>query len=529
MYDLCTIQTIHNIFKQNQMSKASSTKSHKVTDDSKEKLEAGKRREELKNLLVTKFQTKYANKSIPLSVILNQVNRFLDTMPLTAQNLQILDDRIVAAIGKGGAKIESKKDEPAHDDDDRLSVMSGASDFVESKTKTKQFLDTKTKQVKGEDGDEVKPKSEEDEWVAIMKFNNALYKEEMKQEQLKKAQKKQFMKSELDKQIKEKRELNKRAKEEEQAYLEYQKKHLKELEELEKKKKEDQKAQIKLEKQTRDKQRKEDALRKKIEQMENKKQDKKLIDRMKQEMELEKKAEQERKELEKTTIKKMMEESMKLKEEQKVFALKEREEDIKRQEQQKKLAELQEKEWKDNLMKKDERNKKLLENALKAAGGKGLKAEEQLADQKMKEQIELLAKKKEEEEKKKTKYTKEKQKEVKAMLDKQVEEKKIRKTTDKVQSQQQAEMWKKDLNLHHEQEQTNLHKQKELNKKHQEYLLKQMELAKKGKGSSTMTEKEYLMNKKLLEELKAKSQAEANQAFLTMKLSPFLAMHFMRV
>jgi len=496
------------------MSKSISSKAGKVTAEDREKVEANKRRDELKNLLLNKFQTKYADKHIPNSILLEYINSFLDSSSLTAANLQKLDEKILAYGSHGdkkpaGGKAENKN-ESAEDNDDKLSVMSGATEFVEAgKPKTKTMLDTKTRLIKGEEGEPLKARNEDDEWVAIMKFNNQLYQEELKQEALKKAQQKQLMKAELDKQMKEKNNIKKRTKEEEQAYLEYQNKHLKELEEIEKKKQEEKRNQIKSEKASRDKQRKDDALRKKIEENEVKKQDKKLIERMKLEMELEKKSEAERKELEKQTVKKMMEESLKLKEEQKIYSVKEKEEDIKRAEMQKKISEEQEQEWKDNYKRKDERNKKLLENALQAAGGKGLKSEVIATDKKMLEQMEVLAKKKELEEARKEKLKKQKQLEVKATLDKQIAEKKVKKQVDKTESAQQAEMWKKDLEVHHEQEAKNSEKQKELNKKHQEYLIKQMELAKKGKGNA-MTDKEYLMNKQLLEELKAKAAAEEN-------------------
>ena len=501
------------------MSKSNVSKSAKVTAEGKEKTEAGKRREELKSLLVNKFLSKHADKGIPQAIILEHVNKFLDTMSLTAPNLQLLDERILAAAVKPKPKVEAKVTEksPAaadvKDDDDKLSVMSGASDFAgNDKRKSNKILDSKTRHVKGGEGEEVKPKNEEDEWVAIMKFNNALYNEEMKQEQLKKAQQKQLMKSELDKQIKEKHEIHQRTKEEEQAYLDYQKKHMQDLEELEKKKEEDRRSQIKSEKQSRDQQRKSDLLRKRIEEAENKKQDQKLIERMKQELEFEKKADKDRKDLEKTTVKRMMEESLKFKEDQKMMSVKEKVDDIKRQEQQSKLSEMQEKEWKDNMSKKDERNKKLLANAEKAAGSKGLKGEALEIDQQTKEQMDLLNKKQVEQEAKKQKYMKEKKIEMKTTLDKQIEEKKGRKVADKLQNQQQAQMWKKDLDLHHEEEQKNSEKLKEVNMKHQEYLLKQMEQAKKAKGFNPMSDKEYLMNKQLLEELKAKAETGLEEA-----------------
>ncbi len=492
------------------MSKSTTSKGAKVTDDKQEKLEAAKRREELKTLLMTKFQTKYAGKAIPLSILQSQIDHFLDTMPLTAANLDTLDRRILEAwkpSQKGKAEEEAKRLAAADKDDDNISVMSGATDVMETRTKNRQMLDTKVRHVKGEDGEPLKPKNEEDEWAAIMKFNGKLYKEEMNQEQLKKVRQKMFVKTELEKQMKEKEQLKQRSKEEEQAYLEYQKKHLEELDELEKEKQAERRQQIITEKASRDKQRKEDALRKRIEEREDKKRDQELITRMKLELELEKKADAERKDLEKRTVKKMMEESLKLKEEQKVFQVREREEDVRLQEQQKKLADMQEAERVTNLMRKDERNKKLMEAAIKTTGGKGLKAAEIEEDHKLNSQMQMLYEKQKLADEKKNKHRKVKQMEVKDILEEQVKEKKSRKLVDKRQGEQQADMWKKDLAVHSQQEQINLQKLKEVNKKHQDYLLKQMEMAKKGKVS-TMSEQEYMLNKQILDEMKTKGTAE---------------------
>ena len=504
------------------MSKSTSSKASKVTDEKREKVEADKRRQELRTLLITKFQTKYSDKSIPLSLIQEHIDRFLDTMPLTSENLQALDSQILEAVKpKPGTAQSSKSTHPQpkakkqskpaltgqkhvrEEDDDKLSVMSGATDIV-AKPKSKQVLDTKTRHVKGEEGEMIRPKSEQDEWAAIIKFNSSLYQEELKQEQLKKTHQKQFMKNELEKQMKEKMQIKERDKAEEEAYIEYQKRHIKEMEEQEKQKQADKKQQVLSEKASRDKQRKDDFVRKKMEEREDKKRDRELIDRMKEELELEKKADMDRKELEKVTIKKMMEESLKLKEEQKELTKKEREDDVKLQLQQKKLLDMQEAERASNLMKKDERNKKLLEAATKATGGKGMKGTVDVDDTRMKEQIQMLTVKQKQEEEKMKKYKKEKQLEVKSVLEKQVVERKEKKVVDKQQSQQQAVMWKKELDLHYEQEQKNAQKLKEVNKKHQDYLLQQMELGKKGKTSNVMSEKEFLLNKQLLEELQAK-------------------------
>ena len=499
------------------------------------------RREELKKLLLTKFQGKYAGQQIPSQLIEDQVNRFLDTTALTAENLKLLDAAILQAANvkpssaahssksrdkpsevvkeskksvpkvptpaKEGKKVAKKvatqpspsAAAPAEDADDRLSVMSGATEFGTGKQQQRQFLDTKTKMVKAEEVGE-RPKTEEDEWAAIVNFNNTLYQEELRQEQEKKTAQKQLMKAELEKQVRAKQEQKARVKAEDNAFMEYQKQNLQREAERERKKEEERKALVQQEKQSREKQRRDDVVRKRLEEREDKRQEREMLERMKLELALEKQNDRDRKELEKTTMKQMMEESMKLKEEQRAVVKREREEDVKMQDAQKKMLDLQEADRVADLLRKDERNKQLLEAALKATGGKGIPGGSSELDDRLKEQLNMLSAKKQAEEEHKAKLRKQKELEIKTALDAQVVERKERKHLAQEQNQQQASMWKQDLEVHYAQEQANQQKVKQVNKAHQDYLLKQMEQGKKSKAT-VMSEREYQMNKKLLEEV----------------------------
>ena len=484
-----------------------SSQGSRSVKDSKENIEATKRRDELCKMLLAKFQGKYP--SIPKPVILNKINNFLDTTPLTAQNLNELEDSILAAVGKCKNKPEIKKEiaKPNDVEDDRISVMSGASDFVTIHKGPKELLNTKTKMAPSETLDY---RAEEDEWAAIIKFNNKLYQEEIRQDRLRKTREKRFIMSELNRQMEEKNEIKNANKDEENKYLDYQKSYLKHQQDLANEAVQERKMLITSEKLLRDKQRKEDALRKRMEEVESKEQDKQMMERMKKEQELERMAEIARKNVETETLKKMMKESLKLREEQKGLLVLEKEQDIKRLTRQNEIDELKEREWRENMKRKDERNRLIMENSLKAGGGKTLKEEALLADQKIKEQMSVIeARANAEEELQLLKQENAKQR-MKEMLDKQIEEKKQKKKYELQQSQEQAAMWKRDSELNRQQDEINSNKRKEVYKRNQDYLLKQIEAAKKTKGFTAMSKQEYLLNKRLVENMKADKENEAS-------------------
>eukprot|EP00826_Nyctotherus_ovalis_P063466 TRINITY_DN9309_c0_g4_i2.p1 TRINITY_DN9309_c0_g4~~TRINITY_DN9309_c0_g4_i2.p1 ORF type:complete len:522 (-),score=155.60 TRINITY_DN9309_c0_g4_i2:174-1643(-) len=484
------------------MSRVSSSKSQKRSATSKENIESEKRREELCRLLLSKFENKYP--SIPKPVILNKINHFLDSNALTVNNLEALEDSILAAVGKCKPKADNKEETK---DDDRISVMSGASDFIKRRSKSKELVRAKTRMIPTENADE---NSEENEWADIMKLNMRLHQEEVRQERLAKQRQKRYMMHELDRQVNEKKEISVANKQEDNAYLEYQELYLRQQNELEKKRKEERKTQMKEEKLLRDRQRKEDALRRHMEEAENKAQDRQLMEQMNKEKELERKIEMERKRIERETIRGMMEESLRLKEEQKALSKVEIEEDIKRLNRQREIAELQEKEWKENMKRKDERNRLLVETSLKSGGAKALKQETLLADTRAQEQMAQIEKKQNEEEEIRLQMLEAARKNMKDILDKQVEEKRLRKRQEMSEGMQQAEMWNKENELGRHQDAANEKKLKDANKKHQDYLLKQMEMGRRRRGVSTMTQHEYLMNKRLIAEMKTKADKLVN-------------------
>jgi Mg2+ and Co2+ transporter CorA len=158
------------------------------------------RKDKMRKLLVAKYQKKFG-KSVPLAVINDQVNRFLDSMQLTNHNLEILESRIIATASKVRGKSETKTpvQKPKQENLDVLS------DYKQSKRVANMSVDKmKRDYYSTEDS-----MTEDDEWAAIIRHNNELYQEEMRQEDVRRIKQKRHLRYELDKQIQEKREIQK--------------------------------------------------------------------------------------------------------------------------------------------------------------------------------------------------------------------------------------------------------------------------------------------------------------------------------
>lgn len=462
------------------------------------------RKDKLRRLLVAKYQRKFG-KLVPVSIIVNQVNRFASTMPLTGRNLEILEERILAAVGKGKGK--GTVNAPAAETDrDGLKAtgLAAITDYKKMETPKKTGLIAS--QEYNTTGDSSGLPTEDDEWGAIMKFNNALYQEEMRQEQLKKIREKKYIRSELDKQIQEKNDIKRKTNEEANDYLQYQTRYLAHQDAIERQKQEERRQQIFNERMLRDKQLMEDATRKEMEESESKAQDKRMVERMRFEMDLERKAEREMKQIQKDTITKMMEESMRLKEKQKEAELLEKQQDIKRQEQQNEIAEMQEREWRENMARKDERNRLLMETSLQAGGGKTIRDEAALEDQRMKEQMRIINEKQDEDDRIWLEKFEDDKRRMREMLDKQIKEQEDKKMKEKDEIRQQAVMWNEEEKLLKKQDEINFKKEKNAKLKNQDYLMNQMVASKQAKNNTGMTHREYLLNKRIVDDMKVKQE-----------------------
>eukprot|EP00826_Nyctotherus_ovalis_P023488 TRINITY_DN1803_c0_g1_i8.p1 TRINITY_DN1803_c0_g1~~TRINITY_DN1803_c0_g1_i8.p1 ORF type:complete len:499 (-),score=248.08 TRINITY_DN1803_c0_g1_i8:199-1695(-) len=468
--------------------------------NSTKQVDSEKHKDKMRKLLLAKFKHKYEN-SIPESVVLSHVNRFLDTSHLTAANLEALEDEILKAVGRTRPPPEPKAPKSKEAQSVKGKGSSRAAP-TRKPQKTQKHTQKKQEQPAAQTVEDPLFMGEDDEWAEVMKYNNELYKEERRQELLQKERVKRHLKSELDRQIQEKEDQKRRFEQEDKNYSEYEQERLKKVNEEERKKEEERRRKVQYERDMRDRQRREDEMRRELEDRESKEQEQMMVERMLEELEVERKFEQEKRLVEKETLKRIMEEGKRQKEQQKALSMREREEDVKRQEMQSKIAEMQEKEYKENMRRKDERNKLLIENSMKHGGAKASKEEAEMEDRKMREQMQIIERRQDEEEELRVLASLEAKKNMKKILDKQIEEHKQKKQLEKSEDLVQAAMWRQEQELAKRQEEANAQRQKDSNMRHQDYLLTQIEVS-KGPGKSGLTRREHLQNRKLASETKA--------------------------
>lgn len=492
----------------------------KALAESQKRTQTDKRKDNLRKLLVAKYKRKYG-KSIPSSVIVTQVNRFLDTMPLTGRNLDILEQRIRAAGGrpKNGKVVEAP--ETARENLKGTGLAS-LSDFKKDQENVqvnspKQVNEYAMSPLKRQEdyataGDSSMPMDEDEEWAAIMKYNQGLYKEEARQDELRKAREKRYLMNELRKQMKEKEEAKKLMEDEENQYKMYQTDYLRKQKEIDMKKEEERKKLLLSEQQLRNRQLVEDAIRKQMEEEESKEQDRKMVNRMREEIELARRTEARRREQQREIMTKMVEDSLKLKEQQKVQAVIEKEQDVKRQKRQQEIAEMQEREWRENMKRKDDRNRLLMENSQKTGGAKAQREEAELEDRRMKEQMRIMNERQDEDERIRILNQMEAKKNMQAILQRQMEERKRRKEEEDDDDRKQALMWQQETELARKQEEMNLKRQEEFKKRHQDYLMNQMITSRQSKGG--MSHRDRFINKQIIDDMKVKqSKLRASTGF----------------
>ena len=493
------------------MSKVSS-KGKGMTDERKEKLLSLQKREQLKGMLVNKFKSKYGN----LPTINQHVTDFLKGQKLTEESLKLLDKAIQKEAGhkqpsnKPTKSVKSEKQEaPPKKDPETESMKSYASSKVEDKAPAIK------KEPPKKDDDEISVSSkssvskasvnENDEWAAIVKFNTDLHLEEMREEAERAKKQKEIMKQELDKQLQEKKEIMSMNKTEEQSYNALNSKYISFLDEKEAKKQKELHDKMLEQKRIRDEQLKNEHRRKKNIQKEESAKDQELVSRLKKELEEEKQIAVTKKKLEREHMTKMMEENNMAKKKAEEEAVKEKEDDKKAQEEYTKMLDLQEQDRLNQLKSREKRT----QNIMSCMAGKVL----QEKDKKMQEeeerirQFEKMKKEKElKDEQAKAKRANAMKKKMCDELAKQVEEKKKRAEFENKMNKDQAGMWKKDVEDYFEEEKKVSEKIKSINKEHQAILIQQIEENKKRAMADKMNINEFLLNKKLLEQISEKKK-----------------------
>ena len=345
---------------------------------------------------------------------------------------------------------------------------------------------------------------EGNEWSAISKYKQKLYRQQLIEEKMKENEIKKRTKEELDNQIKLKlkKEYEENLREKEFNILLNEK--LKKMDEIDKIKQEKIKNQFKKEKECRDKLLKDVYTRRKIEYLKEKKLDKEIVNNVKKNLEKELTERYIKKKLANEemnqAIKEMELKKLKLKQ----IIKRQKEDEIIYLKEQQKTEDRQEKERQKIFDKINfNSNKYIIKNAEEIVEKN--KQEQKKEEEKIEYYIEEKRKALEEKEIKERKRKNEQKKELKKFLDMQVEEKKKEQDFLKELEHEQARIWNVDIQKYNEDEKIIDNKIKKRNRRNFEYILKQMKensTKKLIKHNTDMTNDEYDMNKELLKKAK---------------------------
>ena len=340
-----------------------------------------------------------------------------------------------------------------------------------------------------------------DEWKAILNYNKKLYQRQLLEQKLKDKNEKESMKNFLDKQVKEKLQKKWDEKNQEREFDRKVNEYLKNIDEKDNIKSTKKMEQIKRLKLDRDNILKNETMKKKIEQLKQKKFDKMLVNNYKANIEQEKNEKIEKKKRGKSELLKLKKEIENKRKLNKEKIEKEKKDDMM-------LYML-----KDKIDQRKENERNLYYTKIRSLSRKYLLPNAEKMLEKMQKD------KREEDEKiqhfydEKNKYEFEKEykakikrlndkMEIKKFLDMQIEEKKKEKTFLKLLDQEQARIWKLDLNRRFDEMKLEEQCMKSMNKKNFEYILKQIEEKKRNKElekSKKMSDNEYAINRDLLE------------------------------
>ena len=334
-----------------------------------------------------------------------------------------------------------------------------------------------------------------DEWAAMAKYNRKLYEQQIIDEKMRDNELKLRNKADLDLQVKQKL---KRDYEEELKNQEYDKmvrEHQKKMDELEREKNEQIKKKLLREKESRDEQMRQNYMKKRIEFLKEKKFEKSLVKTIQEGIEKEKKEAIEKKIKEnKALINAIKENDIKIKK-KKEQEKKQKEEDVKMGEERYKMQ-----------MKEDLARQKYYDT-IRSYGAMNEKKADEVLERLKKEQIEeekkiqfyydeknRLAIEKEKE----AELKKQKNKiELKRYLDMQIEEKKKEDDFLKSLDNEQARIWKIDTKKYWDDEKSIENKIREMNKRNLDVVMAQIK--KKQNKKTGMNDTEYAMNRETLE------------------------------
>ena len=345
---------------------------------------------------------------------------------------------------------------------------------------------------------------EGNEWSAISKYKQKLYRQQLIEEKMKENEIKKRTKEELDNQIKLKlkKEYEENLREKEFNILLNEK--LKKMDEIDKIKQEKIKNQFKKEKECRDKLLKDVYTRRKIEYLKEKKLDKEIVNNVKKNLEKELTERYIKKKLANEEMNQAIKEMELKKIKLKQIIKRQKEDEIIYLKEQQKTEDRQEKERQKIFDKINfNSNKYIIKNAEEIVEKN--KQEQKKEEEKIEYYMEEKRKALEEKEIKERKRKNEQKKELKKFLDMQVEEKKKEQDFLKELEHEQARIWNVDIQKYNEDEKIIDNKIKKMNRRNFEYILKQMKensTKKLIKHNTDMTNDEYDMNKELLKKAK---------------------------
>ena len=513
------------------------------------------KRQKLKDLLITKFMQKYGIKNAD-EILEEEIGKFLQGEKLNDQDLRRLDNKIRNLLKEKATKerlkeklTQSLQGIPSNTKDILPKIDSNN---IEENTISQKIINPQPRILNTEPSNTLQPKNlscssynpkktfnsrriykkpeeelaeleaefakdekekeknfkrldfseDGDEWSAIAKYNRKLYEDQIKYEKMKDEELKKRNKADLDLQIRQrlKQEYENELKEKE--YDKIMEEHQKEMDELERKKQDAIKKQVMREKESRDEQMRQNYIKKRIEILKEKKFEKSLVKSIQEGIEKEKQDAIERKKKENEALLRAIKENelkiIKKKEKEK----KDKEEEIKMGEERMKMQ-----------MKEDLARQKYYE-AIKNNGNK--------SSAKSVEVLEKLRKQQEEEDKRIQHYydeknrleiDKEKQKELKKYkekfelkkyLDMQIEERKKEEDFLKSLDYEQARIWALDCKKYNDDEKEINTRIREMNKRNMNILMDQIN-KNRNKKKTGMSDTEYAMNRKLLEQAKVAS------------------------
>ena len=446
-------------------------------------------RDNVRDMLINKMLAKYNKYPNATDVICSRVAKFMNQSRITDANLKKLEKEILDEL-----TAKPKKPVPVKASSKEVKEVKAT---YNAPVQSAVVVEPEANQVEEEFEWEKKevPYHDDKDWNAILKFNEKVYKEDLKKEEEAKVKRKQLLKEDLERQIEERQKYKKNEKEGgTKGVQDYQ------FEKMMNKDKErtmEKEKQKKVTKEMLDQQVKEEVIRKHMDIADKKEYEKQLLAKARKEEEIARLSQEQKKEEVRKYHQKIMEENEVYKKKHIEEEKKKREKEKKELEEYTRLLEKQDAERLEKVKMREKRTQEFMDRMADSTIKKeNMKRDEEDKRVQMYQETRDKADKLDEE--KRNKRLQDLKSEMKAQLDQQIQEKKNRSVIEKDESKRLAESWQKDISLYNEQEKKLKEKSSMGTKDYAEYLKMQMEENKKRK-KNMMNREEYLMNKNLIE------------------------------